>query len=143
MRIEIESSTYNIPILSSKRFLSMQTKVTISDLTSADIRVVEKADWSLLWRTLLWSLSVYLLLSWLPFVGALTSGIVGGIKARRLEVALAAGVIIALGNFSVLLFLNWMSPGLFANRWLTMTGYLIILCIGAVIGVAVDSKRRR
>ncbi|MEK7441894.1 MAG: hypothetical protein AAB571_11955 [Chloroflexota bacterium] len=121
----------------------MQTKVTISDLTSADIRVVEKADWSLLWRTLLWSLSVYLLLSWLPFVGALASGIVGGIKARRLEVALAAGVIIALGNFSVLLFLNWMSPGLFTNRWLTMTGYLIMLCIGAVIGVAVVSKRRR
>jgi hypothetical protein len=52
-------------------------------------------------------------------------------------------VLIALGNFTVLLFLNWMSPGLFANRWLTMTGYLIMLCLGAVIGVAVNSKWRR
>lgn len=121
----------------------MYTKITTSRSASTEVIISEKTDWSLLWRTLLWSLSVYLLLSWLPFVGALAGGIVGGIKSRRLEVALAAGAIIALGNFAVLLFLNWMSPGLFASRWLTMTGYLVVLWIGAGIGVAVESKRQR
>ena len=100
----------------------MYSKATTSNSTSTDVIISEKTVWSRLWRTLLWSLSVYLLLSWLPFLGALAGGIVGGIKARRLEVALAAGVLIALGNFTVLLFLNWMSPGLFANRWLTIIG---------------------
>jgi len=121
----------------------MYTKVTTSDSTSTEVVLSAKTDWSLLWRTLLWSLSVYLLLSWLPFVGALVSGIVGGIKARRAEVALAAGVIIGLGNFAVLLFLNSMSPGLFASRWLTIMGYLIVMVIGAPLGVAVESRWRR
>ncbi len=121
----------------------MYTKVTTSDSTSTEVVLSEKTDWRLVWRTLLWSLSVYLLLSWLPFVGAFTAGIVSGFKARRVEVALAAGLVIGLGNFAVLLFLNSMSPGLFASRWLAMTGYLIVMLIGAPIGVAVESKWRR
>ena len=121
----------------------MYTNITTSDSTSIKVTVPEKTDWSLTWRALLWCLSVYLLLSWLPFVGAFAGGFMGGMKARRLEVALTTGLIVGLGNFAVLFFLNGMSPGLFASRWLTISGYLIALWIGTLIGVAVDSKRRR
>lgn len=100
---------------------------------------------------MLWMLILSLLLFWLPFIGPLIAGIVGGKKAGDIPAAIAAvflpvillgGAFFMLGSALTGFFLIGAIAGLMGAGLMIVVLEMIPLLLGAVIGGLLAGSRR-
>ncbi len=93
-------------------------------------------------RAILVTLGVYLALSWLPYLGAPLAGVLGGLQSRSAKAALVAALLPGLLNYVFLALLSVISPNLWAERWLIITTYNVLIVAGAVGASLLKAKMR-
>jgi hypothetical protein len=67
----------------------------------------------------------------------------GGFQARNWKSALVAALLPGLLNYAVLALLSPLSPELWSQRGLVITGYNVLLVLGALGASVVKSRLRR